>query len=298
MTVRALLTGAAARLAAAGVETPALDARLLLGEALGVSSAGLILAGEDAAGPQERARFEAMLRRRAAREPVSRILGRREFYGRPFRIAPAVLDPRPDTETLVEVALALAGAMAPPVRMLDLGTGSGAILLTLLAELPDATGTGVDIDEAALDVARANATALGLEARARLLRSDWTSAVTGPFDLVVSNPPYVAAADIDALAPEVAAHEPRLALDGGPDGLAAYRAIAAAAPRLLRPGGALAVEIGAGQAEAVAALFAGCGLEDPASHTDLAGRPRVFVARTAASTRNCEKALGNAGRSG
>lgn len=311
MRISAALLAASRRLGDAGIDTPGLDARLLLGEALGASPAELILSGPRDIDPDAARRFEAMLARRTAREPVSRILGRREFYGREFALAPAVLDPRPDTETLIEIALGLLDARLDadpgdrrPRRILDLGTGTGAILLTLLAERPGTIGIGTDIDEAALAVANGNADALGLDHRAAFLKSDWMAAITETFDLVTSNPPYIGSGALADLAPEVAAHDPRLALDGGPDGLDAYRRIAAGVSRVLAPGGSLVVEIGADQGTGVAALFGAAGMDVVGPYRDLAGRPRVLVANgppgNAARGERAvsEKALGMAGRSG
>lgn len=271
-----LLPGAVVRLRAAGVDDPARDARLLLAHALGVPAERLTLHLGDAVGAQAQARFESAIAARARRQPLAQITGRRLFWGRDFRVTPDVLDPRPETETLIAAALKRRFA-----RVLDLGTGSGAILLTLLAEREGATGMGCDISGLALKVAQGNARALGLEARATFLRSDWFEAVTGRFDLIVSNPPYVSAPELAALAPEVRDWEPRGALvpvgDGG-DGLAAYRRIIAAAGAHLTPGGALLLEIGATQAAAVTDALRRAGLADVTLATDMDGRPRVIGA--------------------
>jgi release factor glutamine methyltransferase len=233
--------------------------------------------------PEAAVRLEALVRRRASREPISRITGTREFYGQSFLVDESVLDPRPDTETLIEVALALiekTGRREEPLRLLDLGTGTGCILLTLLAELPKAHGLGTDLSPAALRLAEANARRLGVAGRASFLASDWLDAIHGEFDLIVSNPPYIASGEIERLAPEVAHHDPYLALDGGPDGLKAYRRIAAGAARLVAPKGAILVEIGASQAPAVAGLLRDGGflVENDGLSFDLGGRPRVVVA--------------------
>lgn len=273
MTASEALRAAIPRLAAAGVPEPARDARLLLAFALQIAPERLTLALPEALAPAAAARFEAALARREGRAPVSHITGRRAFWGRDFRVTPEVLDPRPETETLVALAL-----REPFARLLDLGTGSGAILLTLLAERPGATGLGTDLSAGALGVARANAAALGLEARAAFALGDWFAAASGVFDLIVSNPPYVAAAEMAGLSPEVG-HEPRLALTPGGDGLDAYRALAGGAPRHLAPGGRLLVEIGPTQGTAVAALLAGAGLIGVAVHPDLESRDRVVEAR-------------------
>lgn len=264
----------AQRFRAAGIETPDLDARILIGEACALDLTGLALHAERLLTPEEAHTIEAFAQRRLGGEPVARILGRKEFWGLSFTLTPDALVPRPDTETIVEAALASFDGAAP-ARLADIGTGSGAILLALLSEWPQARGIGTDISEGALACARANAAALGLEARASFLACDLADGLSGPFDLIVSNPPYIPAGDIDWLAIEVRAHDPRLALDGGPDGLAPYRSIAEAASRLLRPGGWLIVETGFDQTGAVAGLFSAAGLDvDRVPLRDLAGRPR------------------------
>lgn len=267
-----------ARLAAAGTPTPGLDARLLMLQGTGLSHAALIAEPHRLLDARQAEQIDELARRRLAGEPVSRIAGEREFYGRPFLIGPATLDPRPETEILVECALRHARVRPPAaLRILDLGTGSGAILLSLLAELPLACGIGIDLSEEALLVALENARRLGVAERASFVRAHWTSAFGRPFDLVLSNPPYIPSGMIAGLQPEVRDHDPHLALDGGIDGLAAYRSIAEGAAPLLAPGGLLAVEIGAGQAEAVAAIFAECGFEPVERVRDLAGQERVIA---------------------
>jgi release factor glutamine methyltransferase len=211
------------------------------------------------------------------------ILGEREFWGLPFKVSPAVLVPRPDSETVIEVALSLLADRARAWRLLDLGLGSGCLLLTLLKELPNAHGVGLEVSPEALAVAQANAEALGVADRARLLLGDWreegwTWLLGGPFDLVVSNPPYIVAATIDGLMPEVSRYEPRLALDGGPDGLAPYRIIAGAAPQLVAPGGHLVVELGEGQASEITGIFENSGLRPAPPVKDLGGIERVLRA--------------------
>jgi release factor glutamine methyltransferase len=272
---------AAARLLRqAGIETPELDARLLLCHATGLSHEAYVAALNDALAPEAAARFGAHVERRLAGEPVSRIIGVREFYGRTFRIDQSTLDPRPDTETLIEAALAMVDRETP-LDILDLGAGTGCILITLLAELPQASGVGVDKSLPALERARANAQVLGVGDRARFIAGDWLEAVEGSFDLVVANPPYLSAADMAELAPGVRDHDPWPALDGGPDGLSAYRRIAPGLRKALRPGGFALFEIGHTQAEAVSGLLAGAGLapeEEP--WRDLAGRARVVAARS------------------
>ena len=217
--------------------------------------------------------YERALQKRAARVPVSHITGTREFYGRVFQVTRDVLDPRPDTETLIEIAL-----RHPFRRVLDLGTGSGCILLSLLAERPGSSGTGTDISTTALSVARANAEALGLAGRASFIASNWFAATDGRFDLIVSNPPYIAASEMAALDPEVRDYEPRIALTPGGDGLDAYRAISAGLAAHLTPDGRVLLEIGPTQAGAVGQILASAGLTVVAVHPDLDGRDRVVEA--------------------
>lgn len=274
MSWQPALRAAAARLSAAGVPDAMRDARLLLAHALGLAADRLTLHIGDVPAPEAEARFEALVEARAARAPLSHLTGQRLFWGRPFRVTPDVLDPRPETESLVALALA-----EPFAQVLDLGTGTGAILLSLLAERPGAKGLGADLSPAALAVAQDNAQALGLTARAGFVLSDWWAQVQGRFDLIVSNPPYIALAEMPALSPEVRDHEPHLALTDGGDGLAAYRAIAAQASAHLVPGGRLIVEIGATQGPEVAAILARSGLADVTIHPDLDGRDRLVAAR-------------------
>jgi release factor glutamine methyltransferase len=273
---------AAARLLReARIAAPELDARLLLCHAAGLSHEAYVAALNNALAPDAAARFGAFVQRRLSGEPVSRIIGIREFYGRSFRIDASTLDPRPDTETLVEAALGLVDREAP-LGILDLGTGSGCILITLLAELSQVSGVGVDASLKALELARANAHALGVGGRTSFIASDWLEAVAGSFDLVVANPPYLSAADMAALSPEVRDHDPRAALEGGPDGLSAYRRIVPGLRKALRPGGFALFEIGPDQAQAVSPLLAEAGLEvGEGQHLwrDLAARPRVVGAR-------------------
>jgi release factor glutamine methyltransferase len=282
-TIARLLSQASSLLAGRAIAAPGLDARLLLAHALGCDQASLIARPGAGVGAAARDAFSALVARRAAREPVSRILGRREFFGREFMLAASVLDPRPDSETAVGVALAILEELpGPPLRICDLGTGSGALLVTLLAECPRATGLGIDIDPAAVLVARANARRLGVAARAGFCVADWAGPVAGTFDLVIANPPYIGRAALAALEPEVREHDPRRALDGGPDGLDGHRAVVAAGRRIADPdGGWLVVEIGADQAGPVARLMSAAGFAPappPAgvSH-DLAGRARVVA---------------------
>jgi release factor glutamine methyltransferase len=268
----------------AGIEAPQVDARALLGHALRLSRTQLIAQGERVLEAREIAAISSLAARRLKREPVARILGRKEFWSLTLSVTPDVLVPRPETETVVEAALDAIrrdGKKTEGLRILDIGTGSGALLLALLSELPNATGTGTDISEAALDAARANAERCGLKDRCIFVACDIAQGVQGPFDLVVSNPPYVARGDIATLAPEVRDYDPQLALDGGNDGLDAYRAIAREALRLLAASGRLIVELGAGQEAAVRALFTKAGFTAFAVRPDLAGIARALTARKA-----------------
>ncbi len=274
MTGTEALQRAVDRLREAKVPGAERDARRLLAHAWGVSSD--LLAGRlaDAVPAPVLAILNADVAARARRVPVSHLTGRRAFWGRTFRVTPEVLDPRPETETLVEAALA-----APFDRVLDLGTGSGCILISLLAERPAATGVGTDISPAAVLVAGENAVAHGVADRIVLPLSDWYEDIGGRFDLIVSNPPYIAASEMADLAPEVRDHEPRLALTDGADGLTAYRAIAAGSMDHLTPGGRLLVEIGPAQGAAVSRLFRAAGLEEIRVRPDLDGRDRLVSAR-------------------
>ena len=251
--------------------------------AAGLSAEQLIARGAEPAPAAVAQRLRELTARRVLREPMAYILGEREFWGLPFKVSPAVLVPRPDSETLIEAALALMPDRQRSWRILDLGLGSGCLLLTLLREYPNASGVGLEISDEALAVAQANAEALGVAARARLISGDWRQAdwqrrMGGPFDLLVSNPPYIEAAAIEGLMPEVARFEPKLALDGGPDGLVAYRTIATAAPHLVVPGGRLLVEAGEGQAAEISRIFASAGLAIEVPWKDLAGIDRVVSA--------------------
>lgn len=268
----AVLAQAVQRLAAAGVAGPAGDARRLLAHALGVEAGRLTLILSDPLPAAAAERFEALIAARARRVPVSHLTGQRMFWGRDFAVTPDVLDPRPETEVLVAEALA-----GPFSRVLDLGTGSGCILVTLLAEREGARGVGLDLSAAALAVAAENARRHGVFGRAAFALSDWWAAAEGQFDLIVANPPYVAAAEMAGLAPEVRDHEPHLALTDGGDGLSAYRAILAGLGDHLAPGGRALFEIGAGQGAAVAALARAAGLGVERLLPDLDGRDRVVV---------------------
>lgn len=276
MTAAEALRAAVARLTAEGVPGAAGDARALLSHALRLAPDRLSLHLTDPVSPEAALRLDAALAARAARQPVSQIIGTRLFWGRSFRVTPDVLDPRPETETLVAAALTV-----PFARVLDLGTGSGAILLTLLAERPDATGLGTDLSPAALAVAADNADALGLTARAAFRQADWFDGVTDRFDLIVSNPPYIAETEMAGLQPEVRDWEPHLALSPGGDGLDAYRRIAAGVRDHVHPGGRVLVEIGATQGSAVRHLFRAADLREVAVLPDMDGRDRVVAGRAA-----------------
>jgi release factor glutamine methyltransferase len=282
MTIAEARRAVGAAFRSAGIETPDLDARILIGHALARDHAALVADATRPLDPSEATQISALAARRLAGEPVARIVGQREFWGLPFSVTPAVLVPRPETETVVELALLLVeAARTQPLRIADLGTGSGAILLALLRELPHASGIGTDIAPDALAVACANARTLRLEARASFVESDFGRALAGPFDLVVSNPPYVARREIETLSREVRDHDPRGALDGGEDGLNAYRQIAADAARLIGPDGHLVVEIGATQEREITAVFAEKGLAVMRFRHDLLGKVRALAARVA-----------------
>ncbi len=264
-----------------GIESAELDARVLLCAALGIDHAGLI---RDADAPLGGAAdvLRLMASRRLRREPVSRIIGYKEFWGERFAVSSAVLDPRPDTETLIEAALdRLAGDRDKALRILDLGVGSGAVLGALLRCLPLAFGVGVDISPAACAIAQSNLAMQGLDARGRIICGDWTAALRGRFDLIVSNPPYIPGDEIESLAPEVRVYDPRLALDGGEDGLSTYRAIIPALPGLLEPHGVVALEFGLGQGKAVAALLQAASLSVFNWGLDLNGRERIILSELA-----------------
>jgi release factor glutamine methyltransferase len=284
LTVGQALHRAAERLERAGIDTARLDARLLLAEVVGLSPQALFSKPQLELSAAEIERFEGLMARRESREPVSHLLGRRGFWTLDLAVSAAVLDPRPDTETVVEAVLAAIADRARPLRILDFGTGSGCILLALLSELRFATGLGVDKSPAALAVARANAHAVGLAERVEFRLGDWgeglgnEGGLDGAFDVIVSNPPYIPDGEIDALEPEVARFEPRLALAGGPDGLDCYRALAPHMARLQAPGGLAVLEVGQGQAADVAAILAEAGLEPLGARRDLAGVERCVLA--------------------
>lgn len=274
MTAAEALAAAAARLRAAGVDDPARDARILLAHAAKVDAARITLIAPEDLEPDIAERFDDLVSLRAIRVPVSHLIGERAFYGRSFKVSRDVLDPRPDTETVIEAALS-----EPFERILDLGTGSGCILVTLLGERPEATGLGTDISEAACLQASANAVLHGVADRAQIICADWLDGVQGRFDLIVSNPPYLSEAEMADIAPELARHEPRIALTDGADGLSVYRLLAAQAPGALSPMGRLLVEIGWTQGPAVRAIFEAEGWAQIEVLQDIDGRDRVVQAR-------------------
>lgn len=282
-TVEAARRALTAQFKSGSIESPELDARLLAGAVLGLDLTGLISAAGRQLTADESIRLEEFARRRLGSEPVARILGTKEFWGLPLSLSTATLVPRPDTETLVELALDMLRACPAhdrPLRIADLGTGSGAILLALLSELPRAVGIGTDISAEALQAAHSNAVDLGLADRATFIACDYASGLSGAFDLIVSNPPYIRSADIAGLAAEVRNFDPAGALDGGRDGLDAYRALIPQAARLLAPHGALVVEVGQGQHDDVRTLMKAAGLAaEGLAKTDLAGIHRAVGGR-------------------
>ncbi|HSM79820.1 MAG TPA: peptide chain release factor N(5)-glutamine methyltransferase [Bryobacteraceae bacterium] len=279
---RTLPTKASQQLAAAGIDNPRLDARVLLAHALAISPSDLIFETTNIP-PEALAKFESAIARRTNREPLAYITGEKEFWSLPFAVGPGVLIPRPETETVIEEAQKLFPQKNTPLRILDLGTGSGILLLTLLHLYPNARGTGVDASPDALHWAKKNAASLGLESRAALEQRNWDEGIEQAFDLIVSNPPYIARDALAQLEPELS-FEPRAALDGGPDGLDAYRALAPILLRRAAPGGAILLEIGADQGASVPAILEAAGLLIGHVANDLAGHPRVVVAKKALET--------------
>ena len=266
----------ATALAAAGVPQPRREARLLLALALESGIESVIGYPELELDAAQTGRLEAALKRRVAREPLSRIQGQREFWGLRFALTPATLDPRPDSETLVEAVLEARPETNAPLSLLDLGTGSGCLLLSLLTERPHAEGLGVDRSPMAIETAVSNAESLGLTTRTRFVAGDWAACLRGGWDIVVCNPPYVAEADVLRLEPEVALYDPRAALTAGMDGLDAYRALLPDLPKLLRTGGLAVLEIGAGQGDSVADLAGAVGLRTRFRRCDLSGIERCL----------------------
>jgi release factor glutamine methyltransferase len=271
-----------------GLDSPDLDARLLVGHALGLDHTALASKGERQLSADDVSAVSDLATRRLAHEPVARIVGHKEFWGLEFKVTPATLVPRPETETLVEAALAAIPDRSLALRIADFGTGTGALLLALLSEFPNAVGIGTDISISALAVARDNAVRLGVGSRAHFIACDYGSALRGPFDLIISNPPYIASGDIAGLDSEVRNYDPGRALDGGASGLDAYRAVLAHAGRLLAPEGIVVVELGAGQASSVAALMGKGGIAADAPKPDLSGRFRALLGRAALRGKQAE----------
>ena len=282
-TVEAARRALTERFASSAIESSEIDARLLVGAVLDLDLTGLITAAHRQLTADESTRLEDFARRRLAGEPIARILGHKEFWGLTLKLSPATLVPRPDTETVVELALELLrgdGALSRELRIADLGTGSGAILLALLLELPNAHGVGTDISAAALQAAETNAARAGLANRTTFVACDYATGLSGPFDLIVSNPPYIRSADLAGLAAEVREFDPWAALDGGADGLDGYRALIPQAAGLLAPDAALIVEAGEGQIGQIEGIMTTAGLT-PASvpKADLAGIQRAVAGR-------------------
>jgi release factor glutamine methyltransferase len=271
------------------LDSPDLDARVLLGHALGLEHTALVSNGDRTLTAEEISAIAAFAARRLAHEPVARIVGGKEFWSLQFGVTPATLVPRPETETVVAAALATIPNRARALRIADFGTGTGALLLALLSELPNATGVGTDISLPALATARDNALHLGVASRAYFVASDYGAALSAPFDLVVSNPPYIASHEIAGLDPEVRDHDPRLALDGGLSGLDGYRAVVVDACRILAPEGILVVELGAGQAAAVADLMREGGIAPDPPEADLSGHLRALLGRPAIRGKHPQK---------
>jgi release factor glutamine methyltransferase len=278
-TIAEALTDTAQRLRAAGIDGARWEARLLVGHALGLGDETVIGYPERVVPATALEMLDRVVLRRARREPMSHVLGRREFWSLTFRVTADTLDPRPDSETMITATLAVIDDRTMPYRVLDLGTGSGCLLLALLSELPNATGVGTDLSPAALVVARVNALALGFGDRCGFHQGDWDCGLDGDFDIIVSNPPYVPSDEIDGLQPEVSLYEPRLALDGGPDGLDGYRALSGVLARRLAAGGVATVELGANQIDRVTSIMSDAGLDIGPSQNDLGGMPRSLVAR-------------------
>jgi len=281
ISLRQALSEMAQLLQSAGIDRARAEARLLVAHVLDASIETIIANDGRLLTPDELQRLRLLAAQRGERQPMSQVLGYREFFGRRFKVTPDVLTPRPDSETLIEAVLAQVRDRDAPLRLLELGLGSGCLLLTLLAELPKARGVGVEISPPALAVAQENAAALEVTERCRLVQGDWSAAADGQFDVLLSNPPYIPSAEIAGLEPEVSRYEPRLALDGNEDGLSFYRRIAADYERLLTRAGFVAVEVGQGQSGEVARLFEAVGLHILKTQQDLAGIERCVLATSA-----------------
>ncbi|NIA71873.1 peptide chain release factor N(5)-glutamine methyltransferase [Pelagibius litoralis] len=285
VTLEQAVATATSRLAEAGIEAPRRDARLLVCSLLGGGPELLLARPERPLDAAETAGIAAAVERRARREPISRILGRREFWSLEFQLGPETLDPRPDSETLVEAVLDFIPRRDAELRILDLGCGSGCLLLALLSELPVAQGLGIDLAPGAVAASAENARRLGLGSRAEFVQGSWQDGLQGVWNIVVSNPPYIPTAEIAGLAPEVAAYDPPLALDGGTDGLAAYRSLIPAAAAVLHGEGLLALEVGAGQSAAVRGLLEEAGFPTIRVARDLSGIERCVLATQARKSR-------------
>tara|TARA_Y100001936_G_scaffold253516_1_gene318660 strand:- start:22334 stop:23185 length:852 start_codon:yes stop_codon:yes gene_type:complete len=277
LTISSALESAVTILAAAGVDNPRIDARLLLCHTAQIEPATVISDPDKKLLPEDVRTFEELIERRVRREPVSHLIGEREFWSLPFKVGPDVLDPRPDSETLINAALKLIDNRSREISVLDLGTGSGCLLITMLTELPYATGVGVDISERALSVARINAEANAVSSRASFLKSSWGELVNERFDLILCNPPYIAISEFENLEPEVSQYEPEIALCAGDDGLQKYRELASEVFRLIVPNGFAVVECGRGQLASMVEIFSNEGLQLRERHTDLGGIERCGV---------------------
>ncbi|MEE2997317.1 MAG: peptide chain release factor N(5)-glutamine methyltransferase [Pseudomonadota bacterium] len=276
-SLRNVLRKAIPPLSAAGIEDAAADARILASAAFGLSREDMLRDPDALLSMDVVSVFREMIGRRHAREPVSRILGKREFFSLEFEVVQATLDPRPDSETVVEAALDIAKGVASDLRILDIGTGTGCLLLSAMHRLPAVHGVGTDIDPEAVACAGRNASTLGLADRVEFHSTTWTEGVKAPFDIVLSNPPYIPSEDIPGLAPEVKEHDPTVALDGGVDGMEAYRMLAKCIGPVLSPGGTVILETGPGQARRVATIFNAAGYRFDGSRRDLAGHERALI---------------------
>lgn len=279
-TIEAALRLATSRLTDVGIEDARREARILVGHAVRLDPQAVPITPERTMDQDQWLQFNNVLGRRCSRRPMAQVLGRREFWSLNFEVSEETLAPRPDSETLVEAALAAFPSETAAIRILDMGTGTGCLLLSVLSERPAGSGLGIDLSEEAVAVARRNAVHLGLDARSRFEIGDWTEGLAGPFDLVIANPPYIRSDEIPLLEPEVGMFEPSLALDGGPDGLDCYRKIAANCRDLMAPDGRIVLEIGIGQAMSVAQILSSAGLADITIRRDLAGIERCVTAQS------------------
>ena len=279
-TIDSALKLATSRLAEAGIVEPRREARILVGHAVRLDPRAVPITTERPMDPDQWRQFNNVLGRRCTRRPMAQVLGQREFWSLNFEVSEDTLVPRPDSETLVEAVLDAFPSQTAAIRVLDMGTGTGCLLLSILSERPGAMGLGTDISEAAVTIARRNARRLGLDARSRFEIADWTAGIVGPFDLVIANPPYICSAEIPSLEPEVGMFEPGLALDGGPDGLDCYRKIAANCRDLMAPDGRIVLETGLGQAKTVTRILSAAELAVLTIRRDLAGIERCLVAQS------------------